>query len=376
MTSINQLFNREQSSALEASGSQPIVLMGRIRLARNLNGFFFPGWSDRNQRERVFNQCKQAIENVPQISPSVNFDIEALDEMERMLLVEKHLISKELSEGQPGSGVVIHESQQTSIMINEEDHLRIQVMSPGLAFDELWQSANTLDDELEKRLDYAYHEKFGYITACPTNLGTAMRASAMLHLPALVVNKEMEKVVRAVNQLGIVSRGLFGESSDPLGSIFQISNQQTLGETEDVIIQRLHHVLETIIEQEQYARIRLFEQDRAKVMDRISRAFGVLKFSKLLSSSEAMNLLSLLRLASDVNVLPVTVREIVDSLFIQIQPAHLQFSNKRVLDTEARDELRALRVKEVLKDIPEPDEISLDFEGSFNKKVDNFDRSR
>jgi protein arginine kinase len=230
-------------------------------------------------------------------------------------------------------------------MINEEDHLRIQVLRAGFQLKKTWNAINDLDSTLEEKLDFAFSPTLGYLTACPTNLGTAMRASAMMHLPALVISNQMEKVVRAVNQLGMVVRGLFGEGSDASGSIFQISNQTTLGESEDEIIRRLGSVLNSIIEHEMNARQRLLEGDAAKLFDKIGRAYGILQNSHLLSSSEAMNLLSLLRLGVDLGVFPDESRCAIDRLFIEAQPGHILHLSKLELESNQRDALRAERLR-------------------------------
>ncbi|MEQ9825202.1 MAG: protein arginine kinase [Puniceicoccaceae bacterium] len=366
---IQQLFN--QDPAVIASRKiphRPILLMSRIRLARNLEGFAFPGWSDARQRKQVYEICRDAIADAPQFNPSVHFSIGSLDETERQFLVERHLISRELCEGMTGSGVTINDNQDAAIMINEEDHLRIQVMSPKQGFDALWTLSDAIDNELEKRMDYAFRDHFGYLTACPTNLGTGMRASAMMHLPALVMTKQMERVIRAVNQLGIVARGSFGESSDPSGSIFQISNQQTLGESELEIIHRLNNVITTMVEQEHKARIRLFEQEGNLVIDRIFRAYGILKYCNLLSSGEAMNLLSMLRFASDIGMLPEVSRPQIDQMFMDVQPAHLQFCCGDRLDSDQRDVMRAEKLRAVLQSLPEPDPANIDFSKGWNPK--------
>jgi protein arginine kinase len=262
------------------------------------------------------------------------------------MLVERHLISRELSGSAAGSGVVINKDQTVSVMINEEDHLRIQVLRAGFQLKKAWNAIDDLDSALEGTLDYAFSSSWGYLTACPTNLGTAMRASAMMHLPALVIAGQMEKVVRAVNQLGMVVRGLFGEGSDASGSIFQISNQTTLGESEEEIIKRLNSVLQSIVEHELNARQKLVENDPAKLFDKIGRAFGILQNSHMLSSTEAMNLLSLLRLGVDLGVFPDDSRSIIDRLFIEAQPGHIQYaSGKPELESAERDMLRASRLR-------------------------------
>ena len=318
-----------------------IVLMTRVRLARNLAGRSFPGWADKDERAAVVETCRNAVSNAPQMKRGLFVGIADLSELERQILVERHLISRELSGAKEGAGVVISRDQAISVMINEEDHLRIQVLRAGFQLKKTWSTIDELDSVLEEQLDYAFSSDLGYLTACPTNLGTAMRASAMMHLPALVISSQMEKVVRAVNQLGMVVRGLFGEGSDANGSIFQISNQTTLGESEDDIIKRLQAVLQSIVEHEVNAREKLLEADAAKLSDKIGRAYGILQNSHLLNSSEAMNLLSLIRLGVDLGLFPEEHRATIDRLFIEAQPGHLQYKQKGEFEPAQRDLLRA-----------------------------------
>lgn len=328
-----------------ASSKTAIVLMTRVRLARNLIGQHFPGWARPAQRESVLATCRHAVAGTPPMKRCFNFALSDLSELERQILVERHLISRELSGTKSGAGVVISRDQSFSVMLNEEDHLRIQVLRAGFNLKKAWSAINDLDSALEEHLDYAFSPTLGYLTACPTNLGTAMRASAMMHLPALVISNQMEKVVRAVNQLGMVVRGLFGEGSDASGSIFQISNQTTLGESEEEIIKRLGSVLQSIVEHELNAREKLLEADAGKLFDKIGRAYGILQNSHLLSSSEAMNLLSLLRLGIDLGVFPEVNRSVIDRLLIEAQPGHLQYAQKGEFEPGQRDVLRAARLR-------------------------------
>ncbi len=322
-----------------------IVLMTRIRLARNLAAHKFPGWAGEPERAEILKQCREAVSAASPMKRSVDTPISELSELQKLMLVERHLISRELSGAKTAAGVVINRDQTISVMINEEDHLRIQVLRAGFQLKKAWNTINALDSDLEERLDYAFDSRVGYLTACPTNLGTAMRASAMMHLPALVISGQMEKIVRAVNQLGMVVRGLFGEGSDASGSIFQISNQTTLGESEEAIIKRLGSVLESIVEHELNARGKLMEADPAKLQDKIGRAYGILQNSHVLSSSEAMNLLSLLRLGVDLSLFPEEARAQVDRLFIEAQPGHVQSTTKEELEPARRDALRAERLR-------------------------------
>jgi protein arginine kinase len=337
------------------SSKTAIVLMTRVRLARNLAGFSFPGWAKAAQREEILDTCRTAVTATPQMKRCFNVSIGELSDLEKQILVERHLISRELSGAKTGAGVVISKDQAFAVMVNEEDHLRIQVLRSGFQLKKAWNAINDFDTALEEHLDFAFSPTLGYLTACPTNLGTAMRASAMMHLPALVISNQMEKVVRAVNQLGMVVRGLFGEGSDASGSIFQISNQTTLGEAEDEIIKRLTSVLQSIVEHELNAREKLLEADSGKLFDKVGRAFGILQNSHVLSSSEAMNLLSLIRLGIDLGAFPDCNRSLIDRLFIEAQPGHLQHAQKGEFEPNQRDVLRAERLRSEFANFPRPD---------------------
>lgn len=337
------------------SSKTAIVLMTRVRLARNVAGYSFPGWAKAAQREEVLQACRNAVTSTPQMKKSFNLAVGELSDLEKQILVERHLISRELSGAKNGAGVVISKDQAFSVMMNEEDHLRIQVLRSGFQLKKAWNAIDDLDSAIEENLDYAFSSSLGYLTACPTNLGTGMRGSAMMHLPALVISNQMEKVVRAVNQLGMVVRGLFGEGSDASGSIFQISNQTTLGEAEDEIIKRLHSVLQSIVEHELNAREKLLEADAGKLFDKIGRAYGILQNSHVLSSSEAMNLLSLIRLGVDLGAFPDGNRCVIDRLFIEAQPGHLQHAQKGEFDPAQRDVLRAARLRTEFAGFTRPD---------------------
>jgi protein arginine kinase len=339
-----------------ASSKCAVVLMTRIRLARNLAGHAFPGWAKAAARREVLALCREAlVETAPMRRAALSATVDELTELQRQILVERHLISRELSGSKHAAGLVVNRDQTASVMVNEEDHLRIQVLRGGFQLKKAWSQIDALDNELEQRLDYAFSPELGYLTACPTNLGTGMRASAMMHLPALVISSQMEKIVRAVNQLGMVVRGLFGEGSDASGSIFQISNQTTLGESEEAILKRLDSVLRSIVEHELNAREKLVENDAAKLFDKIGRAYGILQNSHMLSSSEAMNLLSLARLGVDLGAFPETVRAVTDRLFIEAQPGHIQRSSPAELESAQRDALRAARLRLEFTTIHRPD---------------------
>jgi protein arginine kinase len=352
---INELIAAPSELTDTAASKSAVVLMTRIRLARNLARMPFPGWAKEAQRREVLASCLQAVSSLPQMKRGLAVAVEDLTEPEKQILVERHLISRELCHSKAGSGVVISKDQSCVVMINEEDHLRIQVLRAGFQFKKVWNTIDALDTELEEHLDYAFAPQLGYLTACPTNLGTAIRASTMMHLPALVISGQMEKVVRAVNQLGMAVRGLFGEGSDASGSIFQISNQTTLGETEEDIIKHLTGVLNTIIEQELNAREKLLEGEQTKLFDKIGRAYGILQNGYLLNSGEAMNLLSLIRLGIDLAVFPDSQRAVVDRLLIECQPGHIQHASKGSVEPSQRDVLRGALLREEFAKVPTPD---------------------
>lgn len=352
---INELIASSSELTDTAANKSAVVLMTRIRLARNLARTPFPGWAKESQRRQIFEACLQAVAALPQMKRGLALGLDEMNDLERQILVERHLISRELSHGKAGSGVVVSKDQSLVVMINEEDHLRIQCLRAGFCFKKVWNAINAVDSALEEHLDFAFSAQLGYLTACPTNLGTAIRASTMMHLPALVISGQMEKVVRAVNQLGMAVRGLFGEGSDASGSIFQISNQTTLGEAEEEIIKHLTGVLNTIIEQELNARAKLVEAEPAKLFDKIGRAYGILQNGHLLNSGEAMNLLSLIRLGIDLGVFPDTQRAVIDRLFIECQPGHVQHAAAGPFEPGQRDVMRAGRLRTEFAKVPAPD---------------------
>jgi len=335
----------------------PVVLSTRLRLARNLLGTAFPERASLAQRSDILSKCSDHLAGLKKMGKGNFFEISQLSDLEKQVLVERHLISRELCESKQGAGVYINKEQTCSVMINEEDHLRIQFLKSGFHLKNVWKQIDRFDSELENVLDIAFDSEFGYLTACPTNLGTGLRASVMMHLPGLVLSEQMERVIRAVNQLGITVRGLFGEGSDATGHVFQISNQQTLGEKESDIVDRLGNVLKTVIDHEVNARFKCLEDNRANLLDQIGRAYGVLRNAHVVNSTEAMNLLSLLRLAVDFEMLPESERADIDRFFIECQPGHIQHAASTGIEPDARDVCRATKLREELGSLP-----ALDFD--------------
>jgi len=280
--------------------------------------------------------------------------MDSLSTLDKQILVERHLISREHAAKSAGSGLVLNRDETLCVMINEEDHLRMQALRPGLQLRQAWTAIDQADSNLEKKLEFAFSPELGYLTACPTNIGTGIRVSAMLHLPGLVLAEQINPIIQSVNKLGLAVRGLYGEGTEALGNVFQVSNQMTLGESESAIVERLEKVLGQIIEHEENARGTLIEKKAKMVYNHIGRAYGILANAHSISSKETMNLLSLMRLGVDVGLFPGVDRALVDELFILTQPAHLQKQHSEKLSAEERDLLRADMVRERLRHVSRP----------------------
>jgi protein arginine kinase len=331
-----------------------IVMSSRVRLARNIRDAAFPGWAKKPERVRVLDLIRPAIESLADMKDSFSDAMDSLSTLDKQILVERHLISREHAAKSAGSGLVLNRDESLCVMINEEDHLRMQALRPGLQLRQAWSAIDQADSVLEKKLDYAFNPELGYLTACPTNLGTGIRVSAMLHLPGLVLAEQINPIIQSVNKLGLAVRGLYGEGTEALGNVFQVSNQMTLGESEGQIVERLEKVLAQIIEHEENARATLLEKKPKMVFNHIGRAYGILANAHSISSKETMNLLSLMRLGVDVGLFPGVERGLVDELFIMTQPAHLQKQHSEKLSAEERDLLRADMVRERLRIVSRP----------------------
>ncbi len=332
-----------------------IVISSRVRLARNLRNRAFPGWAKKAERTSILDLIRPRVEELPEMQDSFSEGLQDLSALEKQVLVERHLISREHAAKGVGSAVVMNRRQTLSIMINEEDHLRMQSIRSGLQLKQAFKLVDKIDSALENKLEFAYDQRLGYLTACPTNVGTGMRASAMLHLPGLVLSELINQVIQAVSKIGLAVRGLYGEGTEAMGNLFQISNQTTLGEKEDEIINRLSKVIETIIEKEHDARQVLLQKKPNTLSDQIGRAYGVLTYAHAMASKEALNLLSIIKLGVDLGTFPENRRLPIDELFIDTQPAHLQKSSQQKLNAEERDHLRAQIIRERLKLFPKPD---------------------
>jgi protein arginine kinase len=351
---IHEFLGTPADLARREGPHNKIVMSSRVRIARNVKGAAFPGWAKKAERIRILEALRPAIQSLPQMADCFSESMDNLTPLDKSLLVERHLISREHAAKNAGSGLVLNRDESLCVMINEEDHLRMQALRPGLQLKQAWQAIDSIDTRLEKKLDYAFNPDLGYLTACPTNLGTGIRVSAMLHLPGLVLAEQINQIIQAVNKLGLAVRGLYGEGTEALGNAFQVSNQMTLGESEADIVERLSKVLNQIIEHEENARTSLLEKKPKTVYNHIGRAYGILANAHSISSKETMNLLSLMRLGVDFGLFAELDRALVDELFIVTQPYHLQRRYSDKLSAEERDLLRADMLRERLKTVTRP----------------------
>ncbi|SHH44380.1 protein arginine kinase [Tepidibacter thalassicus] len=328
--------------------SENVVISSRIRLARNLIDYPFPNKLRKEESEEIIKKVKDTIlkGNTVLKDEFEFYKMSELDEIERKIMVENHLISIDLGKNE-NAGVLIKKDETVSIMINEEDHLRIQTLFSGFKLNEAWDIADKIDDILEENLNYAFDERLGYLTSCPTNVGTGLRASIMVHLPALVELGYINGVLNAANKIGLAVRGIYGEGSGSLGNIYQISNQLTLGRDENEIIGNIIGISKQIIEKELSAREMLKNKLGPKLEDRFFRSLGILKYSRLISSKEAMNLLSNVKLGIEMGYINEFTTRDIDKLMIEIQPAY-QLRLYNSMDSIERDMNRAKFIREKL----------------------------
>ena len=319
-----------------------VVISSRVRLARNLADYPFLATAGDHERAEIYRTLAERIAATPGGTDALLVDVETTDPIDRQFLVERHLISRQHAAGEGHRGVSISPSETRALMINEEDHLRIQVLRSGLQLQALWEEVNEVDDALGASLPFAFDRQFGYLTACPTNVGTGIRVSVMLHLPALRLTNEFERVGQAAKDMKLAVRGLFGEGTEALGDFFQVSNQITLGREETDIIDDFHHVvIPKIVEYEQAARAALLEKRLHALDDKLFRAMGTLRSARLMSSNEAMQYLSHVRMGLHTGRIKSVDLQTVNELFIQTQPAHLQFLQGERLSGEQRSIARA-----------------------------------
>ncbi len=347
---VNDLLNSSYAGWMDADKGpeSDIVISSRIRLARNLRLMPFPHLLDTESGVKVLAAIKAAWHK----TKIKDFDLITFDQitaLDKQILMEKHLISPEHAKSEREfQGLLVNSDGLIAIMINEEDHLRIQCLLPGLQIADCYQKAQEIDDLLENYLDFAFDERRGYLTSCPTNVGTGMRASVMVHLPALSISGQANRIFQNINQLGMTVRGLYGEHSEVLGNFFQISNQVTLGQTEDDILNNLTVIVGQIVEQERLMRKRLQEEMKYQLDDRIGRAYGILTNAKIMTSNEALKHLSDVRLGVDLRLVEGIKTFALNELVVAIRPAHLQKKTGKEMDAIDRDIVRAGVIKEKL----------------------------
>jgi len=325
--SVKETLNDAHSRWMDDDGPENgIIISSRVRVARNLLGIPFPHLLEKGKAEEVICAVQLALENSEMIELAGRLELCRMIELspvERQILVDKHLISPAFMNDCQDKVVALREDEVVSIMVNEEDHLRIQCLLPGFQLENAWQTVNMADDGLEKTLDFAFSEKYGYLTVCPTNAGTGMRASVMLHLSGLVLTRQLNGVLEAIHKLGLTVRGLYGEGTEALGDLFQISNQITLGQAEEEIIKNLSSITTQILAQEHAARAAIYKGKKEMVEDRVWRAYGLGMNARIISAEEVMQLIADLRLGLDLDLLPPMPVRMLNELMVMTRPAYL-----------------------------------------------------
>ena len=343
------LQNLKESTAEWTNGQghlSDIVISSRIRLARNIEGIPFPPQADQVELKNIFELSKQVVEKSSLFKDSNLLLLDELTPLENQFLVEKHLISiYHTREKHLYRGCVFNQKETLSIMINEEDHFRIQYLLSGLQLNKIWELINQIDDEIGEKVTYAFSEKEGYLTSCPTNVGTGLRASVMLHLPALVMVNKVNEVLKAISKMSYVVRGFYGEGTEVMGNLFQVSNQITLGLSEEEIIDNLEKINQQIISQEQKVRKDLLSESESQLEDQVWRAFGVLSNVRIISSAETMELLSKLRFGVGLGIISHPDLGTINKLMLLIQPAYLQILSGKDLGPFNRDLQRAILIR-------------------------------
>lgn len=329
--------------------NEDLVISSRVRLARNLNKFPFPHKLNEEQSRKLIKTVEKAFytNDYTKNEFTTNY-LWKKSENERKIFLERYLISKNLIENSNKSAFIINKNETISIMLNEEDHIRIQCMTSGLNLEEVYNVSDKIDNLLEENIEYAFDEKLGYLTTCPTNLGTGLRASVMLHLPAISLNNQINGLLNALSQVGMTVRGLYGEGSKALSNVYQISNQVTLGRSEEEIMTNLKALVDQIVNEEKLARENLMKNSKYEIEDRIYRALGILKYASLLSSNECLKLLSYVRLGVEMGIIKDISKKVLNSLLVEVQPATIQQKYDKILSSRERDFRRAELVRKKL----------------------------
>ena len=349
--SLRANLGKTPSKWMLGTGPEPdVAIASRVRLARNVAGIPFPAVASDEQAAKVLRMAQDAVADSSAELADLEFIAMAdLSPLERRLLVERHLISPQHTQHTTYKGVLIRGDEAVSVMVNEEDHFRIQALFPGMQPEAAYRLCHQVDMALEQRIDYAFSEQRGYLTVCPTNVGTGLRASIMIHLPALAMREQIQQVVAAVGKLGLVVRGLYGEGSEAVGNIFQLSNHVTLGRAEEEIVNHLESLTRQVMDKERQARDFILSRDRQRLEDRVYRAYGILAHAWVMTTHEAMQLLSDVRLGIDLGLIKGLEPKILQELLVTIRPAHLQMLIGRELQAPERDVHRAALIRQRLE---------------------------
>jgi protein arginine kinase len=326
-----------------------IVMTSRIRLARNLKNYKFPTKMTSEEAARIINDTNRSINSD---DSGLNYKLlymKDLSDVDKNVLIEKHLISPALAESKDKGALLLSLNEKSSIMINEEDHIRIQVLGSGMCLNECWEKGNRIDDVLEEELDFAFDRELGYITSCPTNIGTGMRASVMLHLPALSITNQIDKLLYSISQLGVAVRGVYGEGTKSMGHLYQISNQGTLGASEEKLIEKITQIVVQIIQKEKATRELLIKNNREEIEDELYRALGLLSYARSMSTDEAMKLISYVKLGREMGIVEGLQNKNLYDLMVNVQPNNLIANTNGELTVKERDMKRAEFIRRELQ---------------------------
>ncbi|MDD5440407.1 MAG: protein arginine kinase [Candidatus Omnitrophica bacterium] len=346
---IDNLLYKE-SEWLKGTGPKAnTVISSRIRLARNVDGYNFFTTASPETKRKIFDDIQAAVKKCKTLKGASLLSMKEITELDRQFLVERHLMSLEHVAEPESKGLVLDDKEVVSIMINEEDHLRIQVLQSGFNLTEAWRIIDAIDNDLAERLRFAFSPRYGFLTACPTNTGTGLRGSVMLHLPALAMTNQLNSVFQAISKLGLTIRGLYGEGTEATGEFYQISNQVTLGYSETDLIDNIEKIISRIIGRENTTRASLLSKNKEEITDKVWRAMGTLRSARIITSNETITLLSTIRLGIDLAIIKEPDVKVLNELFILMQPAHLQKLEGKALSPQERDVKRAALIREKLK---------------------------
>ncbi len=347
---------KEPASWLSGSGEEAeIILSSRVRLARNLENRRFTHNSRKEELSEILEEARSAARGTKTFEKSFYFPMGSISSLNRQFLAERHLVSPEFLASSSNRGLVVNSGEDVCLMINEEDHLRLQAFTSGLDIPGAFSKVNRLDNELSPKMDFAFSERLGFLTACPTNLGTGLRASVLIHLPGLVHSKEINKLLESLRKVHHSIRGLYGEGTESMGNFFQISNSTTLGVEESAILNNLKEMVSTVVGYEKKARGMLFQKARSLLEDKVWRAYGLLRYARRVDTKEALSLISAVRLGVGMGIVSDVTFKRLNELLVYIQPAHLQMRIGKAMDHQERDVVRANYIRQIMSE-PEKDQ--------------------